>query len=121
MVLTLTHQASHAMDMPWSSLVLEVEPRRLGRSYWPALFLEPTPPGVPGFRHACTERLPGFAQSRYPATQTIPVRATDDYLSKPLFANTCRQDPSSPACDAYKAFWPTFSSSLGQVVRDGSF
>lgn len=82
---------------------------------------QPAPPGVPGFRHACTERLPGFAQSRYPATQTIPVRATDDYLGKPLFANTCRQDPTSPACDAYKAFWPTFSSSLGQVVRDGSF
>src|SRR5438045_3942183 len=42
---------------------------------------QPQPPGVPGFRHACTERLPGFAQSRFPATQTIPVRATDDYLT----------------------------------------
>jgi len=82
---------------------------------------QPQPPGVPGFRHACTERLPGFAQSRFPATQTIPVRATDDYLTKPSYANTCRQDPSSPACDAYKQFWPTFSSTLGKVVRDGSF
>ncbi|TML80985.1 MAG: hypothetical protein E6G04_02175 [Actinobacteria bacterium] len=82
---------------------------------------QPQPPGVPGFRHACTERLPGFAQSRFPSTQTIPVRATDDYLTKPSYANTCRQDPSSPACDAYKQFWPTFSSTLGKVVRDGSF
>jgi len=82
---------------------------------------QPTAPGVPGFRHACTERFPGFAQSRFPATDTIPEHATDDYLTKPMFANTCRQDPSSPACDSYKAFWPTFSSSLGQIVRDGSF
>jgi hypothetical protein len=82
---------------------------------------QPAPPGVPGFRHACIERLPGFAQSRFPPTQTIPERATDDYLSKPLFANTCRQDPTSPACDGYKAVWPAFSSSLGKVVRDGSF
>ena len=82
---------------------------------------QPTAPGVPGFRHACTERFPGFAQSRYPETQTIPTHATDDYLTKPGYANTCRQDPSSPSCDAYKQFWPLFSSTVGRIVRDGSF
>ncbi|MGZ4127106.1 MAG: hypothetical protein ACXVEX_03065 [Actinomycetota bacterium] len=82
---------------------------------------QPAPPGVPGFRHACTERFPGFAQSRFPATQTLPTAATDDYLSKPGYANTCRQDPASPACDAYKALWPAFTSTAGKIVRDGSF
>lgn len=82
---------------------------------------QPAPPGVPGFRHACTERFPGFAQSRFPATQTLPTRATDDYLTKPGYANTCRQDPSSGACAAYKAVWPAFSSTAGRIVRDGSF
>jgi len=81
----------------------------------------PTAPGVPGFRHACTERLPGFAQSRFPATQTIPAKATDDYLTKPSYANICRQDPTSPLCGAYKQFWPTFISTSGTIVRDGSF
>jgi hypothetical protein len=81
----------------------------------------PQPPGVPGFRHACTERLPGFAQSRFPATQTIPSAATDDYLTKPSYANICRQDPTSPLCAAYKQFWPAFTSTGGKIVRDGSF
>ena len=82
---------------------------------------KPQAPGVPGFRHACTERLPGFAQSRFPATQTLPTHATDDYLTKPSYANICRQDPTSPLCAAYKQFWPTFISTSGKVVRDGSF
>jgi len=81
----------------------------------------PQAPGVPGFRHACTERFPGFAQSRFPATQTIPTQATDDYLTKPSYANICRQDPASPLCAAYKQFWPTFTSTGGKIVRDGSF
>jgi hypothetical protein len=81
----------------------------------------PQAPGVPSFRHACTERLPGFAQSRFPATQTIPTHATDDYLTKPSYANICRQDPTSPLCAAYKQFWPAFTSTGGKIVRDGSF
>jgi hypothetical protein len=81
----------------------------------------PQAPGVPGLRHACTERLSGFAQSRFPATQTIPTRATDDYLTKPSYANICRQDPASPLCAVYKQFWPAFTSTSGKVVRDGSF
>jgi hypothetical protein len=32
----------------------------------------------------CTERLPGFVQSRYPATETIPSSGTDDLLGSAL-------------------------------------
>ena len=32
----------------------------------------------------CTERLPGFAQSRYPSTETIPSSSTDDLMESGL-------------------------------------
>jgi hypothetical protein len=81
----------------------------------------PPSPTVPSVSHACTERFPGFAQSRYPATATIDEHATDDYLDKPTAAQTCREDPSSTQCGVYKQYWPAFRSSGGRFVRDGSF
>lgn len=81
----------------------------------------PAPPTVPGPRHACTERFPGFVQSRYPATSTMAVSGTDNLLDKPMAAQACREDPGSASCGYYKQFWPTFRGVSGAAVRDGSF
>lgn len=81
----------------------------------------PGPPTVPGPRHACTERFPGFAQSRYPATTTILERDADNYLDKPTAAQACREDPASPTCGYYKQFWPTLRDATGAAVQQGSF
>lgn len=82
---------------------------------------QPPPPTVPGPRHACTERFPGFAQSRYPATNTMASRETDNYLDKPMAAQACREDPSSSWCGYYEQYWPTFRGTAGLAARDGSF
>lgn len=82
---------------------------------------QPPPPTVPGPRHACTERLPGFAQSRYPETNTIPREASDNLLDKPTAAAACREQPESTQCKSYKDHWPAFAGALRTVVRDGSF
>jgi hypothetical protein len=79
---------------------------------------QPGPPTVPSFRHACSERFPGFTQSRYPATYRcenescsgIKQTDRDDLLTKPF----CK-DPG--ACTAWKAF----DAATGAVASDGSF
>ncbi|MFA5890503.1 MAG: hypothetical protein WDA27_06080 [Actinomycetota bacterium] len=82
---------------------------------------QPPPPTVPGPRHPCTERFPGFAQSRYPATNTMAAGETDNYFDKPMAAQACREDPSSTWCGYYKQYWPTFRGVTGMAARDGSF
>lgn len=82
---------------------------------------QPPAPVVPGPRHACTERFPGFAQSRYPATNTMAERETDNYVDKPTAAQACREDPNSSQCGAYKQSWPAFRGVTGAAARGGSF
>jgi hypothetical protein len=81
----------------------------------------PGAPSVPGFRHACTERFPGFAQSRYPATSTIPVKDADNYVDKPTAAQLCRQEPAASACAAYRQLWPLLHGTARALLQDGSF
>lgn len=68
------------------------------------------PPVAPGPHLPCTERFPGFAQSRYPETATIPREARDDLLTKPF----CK-DPGS--CTA----WTQLRDAARPVATDGSF
>ncbi|MBI4728607.1 MAG: hypothetical protein HY775_03790 [Acidobacteria bacterium] len=82
---------------------------------------QPPPPTAPGPRHACAERFPGFAQSRYPATQNIAESSSDNLLDKHSAAWACREDPASQQCSSYKQYWPAFRAATGAVVRDGSF
>lgn len=82
---------------------------------------QPSSPIAPGPRHACTERFPGFAQSRFPSAGTIPQASTDNYFDTPMASNACREDPASSQCNSYKQYWPQFRSVSGKVVRDGSF
>jgi hypothetical protein len=81
----------------------------------------PGAPMVPGFRHACTERFPGFAQSRYPATSTLPVTDADNFLDKPTAAQVCRQEPTASACTTYRQLWPLLHGTARAALQDGSF
>ena len=81
----------------------------------------PGSPTVPGPRHPCAERFPGFAQSRYPATTTILEQESDNYVDKPTAAQACREDPSSPACVSYREYWPILRGTTGAAVQQGSF
>lgn len=74
-------------------------------------------PVAPGPALPCSERLPGFAQSRHPATVRkdgtgIPASSRDDFLTKPL----CR-DPGGGACAA----WTALFGATGSLARDGQF
>lgn len=82
---------------------------------------QPPAPTVPGPRHACTERFPGFAQSRYPESGTIDTASSDSYFDKPTAASACREDPGSSQCTSYKTYWPQFGANARRFVRDGSF
>lgn len=82
---------------------------------------QPPAPTLPGPRHACTDRFPGFAQSRYPSTATMPMSSSDNYFDKPMAAQACREDPASSQCGMYKQYWPSFRSATGAIARDGSF
>jgi hypothetical protein len=70
------------------------------------------PPVAPGPTLPCTERFPGFAQSRYPETATIPQSARDDLLTKRF----C-EDPASFHC----AGWTALRDDAAPVATDGSF